>query len=112
MAGDEIAIDPEQVHVSGALIDGEAGEARTALSPMFDSAQPAADGNKGFAAGPELVTYAALLKTEMEDTIAQLASAGQQIVNAAQSMRTMDTDNTTGFNRIVTALNGLGKPPE
>ncbi|MGV9677074.1 hypothetical protein ACWDSJ_17495 [Nocardia sp. NPDC003482] len=111
MSGDEINIEPDRVGGSGTMIHTEAGTARTALDPLFDSAQPAADGNKGFATGAVLVKYAASLRGEIEDTITELETAGERIVSAAQTLHGMDVDNTTGFNRIATALNGLGKPP-
>ncbi|MEU7214796.1 hypothetical protein [Nocardia iowensis] len=111
MSGDEIVIKPEHVHSSGGAIETEAREARAALGPLFDSAQPAADGNKGFATGPKLVAYANSMKAEVEGTINEFATTAQQIVAAAQSMQAMDVDNATGVSRIATALNGLGQPP-
>ncbi|WP_067684254.1 hypothetical protein [Nocardia miyunensis] len=112
MSGDEVDIEPGRVGSSGTVIHTEAGTARTALNPLFDSAQPAADGNKGFATGTVLIKYATSLRDEIEDTITNLETAGERIVSAAQIMHGMDADNTTGFNRIVTALNGLSKPPQ
>ncbi|MEV6561516.1 type VII secretion target [Nocardia sp. NPDC051756] len=109
---DEINIAPGEVKQSGSTISTEATEARTALKAMFDSAQPAADGNKGFASGPALVTYSNGLKTEMEGTITDLETTGQKIVAAAETLQGMDVDNATGISRVATALNGLGKPPQ
>jgi hypothetical protein len=109
--GDEINIAPDQVKGSGGTIHTDAEEARTALGPLFDSAQPAADGNPGFAAGAKLVTYAASLRKELAGTITELETTGKNIVASAQTMSATDQQTATGASRIATALNGLGKPP-
>ena len=78
---------------------------------MFDSAKPASDGNPGFATGPELVAFAESLRTEIDGSITDLVTMGQQIVAAARTLHTTDVDNAIGISRIATALNGLGAPP-
>ncbi|MFD3705002.1 hypothetical protein ACFWUP_17850 [Nocardia sp. NPDC058658] len=109
---DKIDIAPDQVITSGGLLTTEADEATAALAPMFDSAEPAQNGNPGFETGAKLVALASLLKTELTDSITDLATAGQNIVTAANQLQNMDAGNATGISRIATALNGLGRPSE
>ena len=120
MSGDEVRIAPHEVKNAGSTIENEAAQARAALVPLFDSAQPAATGNPGFVVGPTLVALADSFKREMDSTITVLARAGRTIVSSAQGLHSADTthgmdidaDNATGVSRVATALNGLGKPPQ
>lgn len=109
--GDGIDIEPDEVKTSGGTMKTEASEARSALTALFDSAQPAASGNKGFTTGPKLTALATLLKGELNDTIDELETTGGNIVASAQGVSATDDDTAEGASRIATALNGLGKQP-
>ena len=108
---DRIDINPSGVKNAGAIIENEAGEARAGLLALFDSAQPAADGNDGFATGPALVAFANSMRSELDSTINELLSTGQLIVAAANRIESTDDATAEGISRIATSLNGLGNQP-
>ena len=111
MTDRRIDINPSGVKNAGAIIENEAGEARTGLIALFDSAQPAADGNDGFATGPALVAFANSMRSELDSTINELQSTGQRIVSAANRIESTDDATAEGISRIATSLNGLGNQP-
>ncbi|MDL9947995.1 type VII secretion target [Gordonia sp. ABSL11-1] len=108
---DRITIDPASVRATGSRVDAEAGEARAALTGLFDSARPAADGNPGFATGPHLTAFARSLRSELETTIDDLSDTAHNVVNGAKTIERTDGDTAEGLSRLVTALNGLGHQP-
>jgi hypothetical protein len=111
MSGDDINIAPDAVKASGQQLTGLAAGAKAQTAAYFTSQQAAAQGNPGFATGPQLVTYANTLHSQMDSLINDLAANGQKIVTAAQNVASADSDSADGFNREVAALNGLSKAP-
>lgn len=109
MSGDEIRIAPDQVASAGSMVTTEAAEARAAIAPLFDSAEPAAVGNRGFATGPKLVAFSDSVRSDFVSTIDELEATGNKIVTAAQSHQATEVDNAEGISRVATALNGLGR---
>ncbi|MCG5432532.1 hypothetical protein LV457_09535 [Mycobacterium sp. MYCO198283] len=108
MSGDEIRITPEQVASAGSTVAAEAEEARSAVAPLFDSAEAAAAGNRDFATGPKLVACNDDLRAHFASTVDELQQTGDKIVAAAQAHQATEVDNAEGISRIATALNGLG----
>ena len=111
MSNDDINIAPDAVKSSGQRLNGLASEAKAQTATYFTSQATAAQGNPGFASGPELVSYANTLHTQMNAAIDDLATNGQKIVTAAQNVQSADASSAEGFNREAAALNGLSKPP-
>ncbi|MBY8857668.1 hypothetical protein K7711_14375 [Nocardia sp. CA2R105] len=111
MSSDETNITPHEVASAGASIDTVAGEAHTVLREMLGSAQPASSGNPGFATGPQLAAFVKSMRTEIDDTITDLATAAHRIVGAAQALHTIDVDNAIGISRIASGLDSLDGPP-
>ncbi|MGC4961702.1 type VII secretion target [Gordonia sp. DT218] len=108
---DRITIDPGAVRNAGAAIDAEAGEATAALTALFDSAHPAAEGNVGFATGAKLIAFADDLRSELDATISELSTTAHKIANGATQLERTDADTAEGISRIATALSGLGNDP-
>ncbi|MFB8281104.1 hypothetical protein [Nocardia colli] len=110
MGSNEINIEPTQVASAGSRIRAEAGAARAATQAMFGSIQPAADGNPGFATAPELTAFATSLRAEIDDTITDLATKAQQVIDAARSIHNQDEAGAEGLSRIASSLNSLYRP--
>ncbi|QKT07059.1 hypothetical protein HUN08_07505 [Gordonia sp. X0973] len=108
---DRIEIRPTEVKNAGGTVNTEASEARGALAGLFDSAEPAAAGNPGFAAGPKLVAFNTLMKGEISSTIDDLSATADAIVASVEAIEQTDGQTAEGISRIASALNGLGKAP-
>lgn len=109
MSDDNLNIAPSQVKNTGVRLGELASSARTATDAYFDSQQPAATGNPGFAAGPKLVAYARALHNEINEFITELVDNSHKIITSATAIQTLDNDNADGFNRELAALNGLSQ---
>lgn len=109
MSSDDIDIAPDTVKNSGQQLGDLAAKAKSQTGTLFSSQAAAARGNPGFTAGPQLVTYANTLHTQMDALIDDMATNGQKIVTAAQNVQNADTSSTEGFNRELASLNGLSR---
>ena len=109
MSSDDIDITPDAVKASGQRLGDLAAKAKAQTGTLFTSQAAAAKGNPGFASGPELVTYANTLHTQMDALVDDMATNGQKIVTAAQNVQNADTSSTEGFNRELASLNGLSQ---
>lgn len=104
----DIHIRPDEVKMSGALIDGKAEEARTRMVNLYDSGAAARDGNSGFATGPALVAYCDAMRAEALDAVARLQETGRKIVAAAQGIERTDDKSAESISRVATALDEPG----
>ncbi|MGC4933849.1 hypothetical protein ACLQ3C_09200 [Gordonia sp. DT30] len=111
MSDDNLSIRPEAVKSTGHQLDSLSSEATIKTNTFFTSQEPAAAANPGFAAGPALTAYSSQLHDEINKFIRDLAANARSIIDAAQTIAAADEGNTTGFNRELSALNGLTKPP-
>ncbi|WP_067901003.1 hypothetical protein [Nocardia vaccinii] len=111
MSDDDLYIAPDAVKSTGAELAVIAAEALVRTASYFESSLAAAKDNPGFAVGAELAAYATELQKEMSGFINDLAANAQRIIDAAATMSSVDQANDDGFNREISALDGLVKNP-
>lgn len=111
MSDDDLRIAPDAVKTTGLQLAVMAVAARAQTGTYFASSPVAAQDNLGFAVGAQLTAYATKLQQQMNGFIDDLDTNAQRIVDAAATMSSVDQGNTDGFNRELSALNGLTKPP-
>lgn len=111
MSDDDLNIQPGAVAASGQRLTDLATAAKAQNMTYFTSQEPAAAGNPGFSAGAALVGFAQVLHSKMDGFVDELAHNGGQIVASARSVQQVDADTANGFNREMSALNGLSQQP-
>ncbi|MCV7230484.1 hypothetical protein [Mycolicibacterium komossense] len=110
MSDDDLSIKPEAVRGTGQQLASISAQARAETDTFFDAQAAAAAANPGFRSGAKAVDYATKLHGEMNGFIDALERNAASVIRAAQGLQTMDDANAAGFNRELSALNGLTKP--
>lgn len=110
MSDDDLNIEPDAVASSGQKLADLASTAKAQNATYFTSQHPAAAGNPGFTSGPALVGFADVVHAQMDGYVDELAHNGTQIIESARSVTRVDDDTANGFNREMSALNGLASP--
>ncbi len=111
MSDDDLHIEPAAVADSGGRLSELAADAKTRNTTYFTSQVPAAQGNPGFASGPELTAFADTLHKQMDTFVDELTHNSEQIIASARPVKQVDGDTADGFNRELAALNGLSQQP-
>jgi len=111
VSDDDLNIQPGAVSSSGQRLTDLAAAAKAQNASYFNSQEPAAAGNPGFSAGAALTSFAQVLHSKMDGFVDELAHNGGQIVASARSVQQVDGDAANGFNREMSALNGLAQQP-
>jgi hypothetical protein len=110
MSADDLSIKPDAVKNAGDQLQSIAAQARAETNTYFDAQAAAAAANPGFRSGSKAVGYAAKLHGEMNGFIDALDTNAASVINAAKGLQSMDDANAAGFNRELSALNGLTGP--
>ncbi|WP_100483871.1 hypothetical protein [Mycobacteroides abscessus] len=111
MSDDDLNIQPAAVASSGQRLTDLASAAKAQNTTYFTSQEPAAAGNPGFSVGAALIGFAQVLHAKMDGFVDELAHNGGEIVASARSVQQVDGDTANGFNREMSALNGLAQQP-
>lgn len=111
MSDDDLNIQPGAVASSGQRLTDLATAAKAQNATYFSSQQSAASGNPGFSTGAALAGFAQTLHSKMDGFVDELAHNGGEIVASARTVQQVDGDTASGFNREMSALNGLTQQP-